>query len=517
MGFQMEKTKYDWQFYTEPNNYSSFALNGERVYWPRGKLLGGTSQINAMIYMRGNRQDYDTWEQMGNPGWNYDFVLEYFKRSEDNTEKKYAEDKHYHATGGLLKVGSFGSNDANKALFKKGFKEIGLKEVKISNSNEFLGYFDAQGTVDGGERCGTAKAFLASAKKRKNLHVIKNALVTTLKFDAQGSVNGVNFRLGDSEFSANSKKEVVLSAGVVGSPQLLMLSGIGPRAELQKHNIFLRKDLPVGLNLQDHIVIPLLMSFDRFNSTEYTPQYYADQMYQYSIHRKGDLTNIGGADLMLYASTVNDPNFPDVQINPLDFDRQQNGLPFILKMFNINDGFIKSLNKLNEKVKVTVWCVILLNPKSRGHIGLASKSPFEKPKIYPNYLYEKEDVDVLVNGIKMVTKLTTTKAFIAQGAQVVNAYLPPCDKFSFQSDLYWQCFVRQLTTSGYHHAGTCKMGPLNDSTTVVDSMLRVKGVKGLRVVDASIMPKLVSGNTNAPTIMIGEMGADFIKYDWWKD
>lgn len=464
--------------------------------------------------MRGNPRDYDTWERMGNPGWGWDAVTKYFKKSEDNTDKSYKKVSRYHATGGLLKVGDFGNNDPMKKVFKAGFKELGFKEIQFSNANEFLGYFVAQATVDKGERCGTATAFLATAKKRKNLNVIKNAHVTNLEFDDSGAVSGVQFLLGNQKLKASAKKEVVVSAGVVGSPQLLMVSGIGPRAELQKHNIKVRKNLPVGLNLQDHINIPLGMAFYNSTTTASKPTDTADRMYEYEVHRKGYYTNIGGSDLMLFASTINDPKYGDIQINPLVFDRNHPDIQFLLTMFNLNDGVIKSFTSLSDNARIVIWCMILLTPKSRGHIDLASPSILDAPKIYPNYLHEKEDVDVLARGLQMLSQLSLTKVFSKQESQLVRINLPACDKFEYQSVKYWECYTRHMTISAYHHVGTCKMGPLNEAATVVDPELKVKGVKGLRVADASIMPKLVSGNTNAPTIMIGEKAADFIKKDW---
>lgn len=510
----MEKTDFDWQFYSEPNNYSSLSLKGGRGYWPRGKVLGGCSQINTMIYMRGNRRDYDTWEQMGNTGWGWDTVLEYFKKSEDNTDPKYAADTKYHGTGGPIKVSSFGSTDATMDIFKEGYKELGFNEIDISNADEFLGYFHAQGTVYKGERFETAKGYLAPAKGRKNLFVIKKAHVTSLKFAADGSVNGVDFLLGKKKISARAKKEVVVSAGTVGSPQILILSGIGPKAQLKKLNIPIQKDLPVGLNLHDHILIPIGMVLDESNSTSYTAMDYSDQMYQFLVHRNGILTTIGTTELSLFVSTVFDMDYGDLQIIPMSFVRQHPGLQNTLSLYNLKDEVIESFTKRNENAIVVVWCIVLLNPKSKGYIDLASKSPLDSPRIYPNYLNEKEDVDVVVNGIKLVNLLTETLPFLNHGSQLVRVNLPACDNFQYQSDIYWECYVRQLTIPAAHSVGSCRMGPLAEPATVVDPTLKVKGVKGLRVVDASIMPNQVSGNINAPTMMIGEMAADMIKKDW---
>lgn len=470
-----------------------------------------------MVYLRGNQRDYDNWVEMGNPGWGWNDVVEYFKKSEDNTNSKYAQDKRYHATGGLLKVGNLGTNDeGHKRYLRKGFQEMGVKEIKVPNADEFLGYFDVQGTVDGGERFGAAKAFLASTKGRKNLHVIKHAHVTKLKFNNDGAVNGVTFALGETQMSVSAKKEVVLSAGTIGSPQILMLSGIGPRAELEKHQIEVKQSLPVGLNLQDHTLIPFGTAFHKSTAKPITPADFADFMYQFNIHRTGYLTSLGVADFTVLASTVNDTKYPDIQLHNLFYERQHPGLRSLLALFNLNNDIIDTFTQINEEASVTVWCLILLNPKSRGHISLATNSAFDAPKIYPNYLHEEEDVGVLVNGLKMLNRFSETKAFAKLEGQVVQAHLPDCDTFEYKSDEYWECYVRHMTTTVYHPVGTCKMGPLNGEATVVDPKLKVKGVKGLRVVDASIMPTVVSGNTNAPAIMIGEMGADLIKSDWMR-
>lgn len=510
----MQKSEFDWQYYTEPSNYSSLGLNGGQAYWPRGKILGGCSQINAMIYLRGNRRDYDTWELKGNSGWGWDTVLEYFKKSEDNTEEKYAMDKQHHSTGGLLKVGSFGSNEPTKKIFKEAFNEMGFKEILASYAKEYLGYFDVQGTVYGGERYEVAKGFLASAKGRKNLNIIKNAHVSKLRFAADGSVNGVIFVVDNKTIIARSRKEVVLSAGSVGSPQILMLSGIGPRSKLEKLKIPIQNNLPVGLNLQDHFLIPFGMAFDKSNSTPYTTLDTAEQMYEFNVHRKGPLTNIGATDVSLFMSTVNDKQFPDIQIIPISFKRQHPGLRLTLGTYNLRDDIIESFIKANQEANLVVWCVILLLPKSIGYIDLASKSPFDGPMIYPNYLSERKDVDVIVKAMQKVFQISETKVFCKHEVQVVRVSLPACDKFKYKSDLYWECYVRHMTVPASHPVGTCKMGRLNESSTVVDNELKVKGVKGLRVADASIMPQQVSGNTNAPTIMIGEMAADFMKSDW---
>lgn len=473
--------------------------------------------MNGMYYVRGNPRDYDTWEKMGNTGWNWDTALKYFKKSEDNTDKKYAKDTKYHATGGLLKVGQLGSTDPTKSIVKEALSELGHTEIEISNADKFLGYYDAQGTVFGGERFETLKGYLVTAKGRNNLHIIKNALVTKLNFGADGLVKGIAFEWGGTNLTATSTKEVVLSAGAIGTPQLLMLSGIGPRDELDSHKIPVHKDLPVGFNLQDHVIIPVLFGLD--NSTNPTPltlAYTADQMYEYTMRRTGYFSSLGGGNLLAFYSTVNDPKYPNIQLHSLDFEKQDSGLQTVLSMFNMNDEVVASYTNINQNSKIALFGVVLLQPVSRGRVKLASTNPFDAPKIYNNYLAEQADVNVLVEGIKRLVKVTQTKAFEIHDGHLVRPNLPDCDKLVYQSDSYWACYVRQLTVSIYHPAGTSKMGPLSEAATVVDPDLKVKGVKGLRVVDASIIPKIVSGNINAPTIMVAEVAADKIKNEWAK-
>lgn len=467
-----------------------------------------------MYYVRGNPNDYNKWEKMGNSGWGWETVLKYFKKSEDNTNPKYAADIRNHATGGPIKVGRLGADDPIKTLVKKGLKELGFKEIRKSNGNEFLGYYEAQGTLYNGERFEAAKGYLATAKGRPNLHVIKNALVTELTFNENNTATGIKFVLDNVNLIASAKKEVVLSAGTINSPQILKLSGIGPRDELEKLNILVRKDLPVGFNLQDHLLVPLVAIFDNGTSTPMTLTDLADAMYQYTVHREGYLSNIGSGDLLTFFSTTNDHKYPDIESYILSFDEQDSGLPLVLNSFNLNPDLQASFLNANQFAKLNIFGVSLLHPKSRGNVELASASPFDAPKIHANYFDEQEDVETVIKAIKKIMEITKTKSFADHNGQVVKMNLPPCDKFEYESDSYWECYARQITVTIYHPAGTCKMGPIEEAATVVDPDLKVKGIEGLRVVDASIMPTIISGNLNAPTVMIAEYASDKIKKDW---
>lgn len=484
------------------------------MIWNRGKMLGGSGQMNANYYIRGNSRDYDNWEKMGNPGWGWEQALKYFKKSEDNLNPRYVADSHYHAAGGLLKVGKLGAPDEAKNMIINGYKEMGYKLIDISNADKYLGYFEAQGTIFEGQRYGAARAFLASAGGRSNLNIIQNAHVTTLTFAKDGSVNGVKFELNGLSLSAYARKEVVVSAGTVNTPQLLMLSGIGPRDELERHNIPVRVNLPVGLNLQDQPLILIAMAFENSTATPVSLTELADEVYQYMVHQKGTFASLGGGDLVFFFSTKNDPNFPDIQVHSLDYDVQDSGLAITGNAINLQNDAIESLTLANANAKVSVFAVCLLNPKSRGRIQLASASPFDAPLIHANFLSEKDDLDVIVKGAKMVNEFSKTKTFAKHQGQKIRLSVPACDKLKYESDSYWECYARQLTATFWHPVGTSKMGPVREAETVVDSELKVKGVNGLRVVDASIMPRVTSGNTNAPTIMIAEKASDMIKSKW---
>lgn len=484
-------------------------------YWPRGKLLGGSSAINAMIYIRGNRRDYDHWSELGNPSWDWDSVLEYFKKSEDNHVDYMAEDKKHHGVGGLLKVDHGNSFLAMKAILAECFFEMGHKETFDVNGDEYLGVTVAPLSAYKGTRWSTAKAFLLPAKDRPNLSIIKNAHVTTLTYNDDGSVSGVNFVIDHSvEKSATVRKEVVLSAGTINTPQILMQSGIGPKAQLDRFDIPLVKDLPVGKLLEDHVYVPYFLSFSKTSPIERYPLDVIEMIYNYGIHRTGDLSKVGSVDWVAFVNTLNDTEYPDLQYHVLYSYQNEPMLRTYLNLIGYKEEIIEPILASNAYSETVIFAVTLLNPKSKGRLELRSADPFERLKIYHNYLSSQADVDTLLRGIRILRNLTGTDMSQMYEGEDLRPKLTACDLLEYDSDAYWECYIRHMSTTLYHPTGTAKMGPDSDDGAVVDSRLRVRGVKGLRVVDASIMPKIVSGNTNAPAIMIGEKGADFIKEDY---
>lgn len=509
----LQGTRVDWNYYAEESRSACLGLKrGSR--WHAGKGLGGSSGINAMLYIRGNRRDYDRWAELGNEGWQGEKVLEYFKKSQDNRVEHVADNRVHHAIDGPLKVDSFSSIMMIKMILAEAVFELGYKEIFDCNADEHIGFITVQGTIDRGSRCSTAKAFLQVANDRPNIRIIKNAHVTNLEFRKNGSVKGVQFKIGNKILHATTKKEVILSAGALSTPKLLMLSGIGPHHQLAKHNITVRHELPVGFNLQDHLSVPYAMAFHRSNAMPLNVKDFADAVYQYSTYQVGLLATIGASDFMGFVSTVNDTQYPNIQYLVYHFHKNSPDLRLMFENYGYKDEIVESFVRANTKAELVVWAVTLLKPKSRGKIVLSSSDPMDPPKIYHNYLMERVDLETTVKGLNILRNISTTNTFAIHEGEVVHVTLPDCDKFDRESDKYWQCYVRHMGTTSHNPVGTAKMGPDSDMRAVVDAKLKVKGVRQLRVVDASIMPEIVSGNTNAPTIMIGEMASDFIKAEW---
>ncbi|XP_071858531.1 glucose dehydrogenase [FAD, quinone]-like [Bombus fervidus] len=512
----LQHTKIDWQYTTEPNNSYCLAMEDGRCRWPRGKLLGGSSGINAMLYVRGAKKDYDIWEQQGNPGWSYQDVLPYFLKSEDNRDRSFAETP-YHSTGGYLTVEQPRWRTPLADAFIEAGKEMGY-ENRDFNGERHTGFMIPQGTTRDGSRCSTAKAFLRPARMRKNLHVAMEAYVTKILIDSSSKkAYGVEFVRNGETLRIRAKKEVIVSGGTINSPQLLMLSGIGPKEHLSEHGIRVIQDLVVGHNLQDHVAVGGLMFLvnEEISSIE-SKMGNISYILEYAMSADSPLSTLGRLEGLSFINTKYanaSDDFPDIQLHFLSLEFSSE---IFRELLGLTREFYDAVfGKLNGRGS---WSALptLLRPKSRGVIKLRSNNPFDHPLIYPNYFEEPEDMATLVEGAKFVFELSKTDSFKRYGSEMNPTPFPGCKHIPMYSDSFWECMARFLPATIYHPVGTCKMGPKSDANAVVDARLRVHGVAGLRVIDASIMPNHVSGNTNAPTIMIGEKGADMVKEDWLK-
>ena len=468
----------NWDYSTEPEAQ----LGGRRLWWPRGKVLGGSSSINAMCYIRGHKRDYDEWDELGATGWYWDNVLPYFRRSEGNTRGQ----TRLHNDKGPLTISDPRHSNPLSAVFVEAAHQAGHELTDDFNGDYQDGFGWYQTTTRLGARASTAEAFLKPARKRRNLTVITGAQASRVLFDGDRAT-GVEFRVGKKTQQASASREVLLCGGALNSPQLLMLSGIGPAEELREHGIEVRVDSPgVGGNLQDHLDVCTMqrctqkITYDHASDIAVGLQYY--------LFKKGPGTsNIAEAGGFLRSKLAEDAR-PDVQFHfvpaQLD-DHGRNQMP----------GYGYTLH------------ACYLRPRSRGRLHLASANPSDKVRIAANYLSDGEgrDWQMMLECVRLSREIFAQPAF----APYRGEELFPGDGVRDEAGL--REFIARKAESIYHPVGTCRMGADDDASAVLDPQLRVRGVKNLRVVDASAMPKLVGGNTNAPTIMIAERAADLIR------
>ena len=468
----------NWAFNTVPQK----GLNGRIGYQPRGKGLGGSSAINAMVYIRGHRADYDQWASLGNSGWSYSDVLPYFKRAEDNADF----DGEFHGKGGPLSVAKLRTDNPVQQTFLEAAQQAQFRLREDFNGDDHEGLGIYQVTQRNGERCSAARAYVhPHMGTRPNLRVETFAHATRILFEGKRAV-GVEYMQGKEKKVLRARREVIVASGAFQSPQLLMLSGVGDAAALGKHGIESVHHLPgVGQNLQDHIdfVFGYMSDNPNFNglSLKQVPRLLR-AIGQYRRERRGPMTS-NFAECGGFLKTRPDLDIPDIQLH--------------FGMAMADDHGRKRHNGTGFTCHVC-----LLRPKSRGEVTLGSADPMAAPLIDPNFFGDPADLETMVAGYKTTRRLMETPALRAlQKQEMYTAGVKTDDDI--------RNILRARADTVYHPVGTCKMG--SDAMAVVDAKLRVHGMEGLRVVDASIMPTLVGGNTNAPTIMIGEKAADIIK------
>ncbi len=461
----------NWNYNTTPQS----ELHDRELYWPRGKVLGGSSSINAMCYIRGQAEDYDAWEALGNPGWGYHDVLPYFLKSEDNSRGA----SHYHGVGGPLSVSDLRHTNKLSHAFINAGTQLGLAANPDFNGARQEGFGFYQVTQRNGRRCSTAVGYLDPVRERDNLTILVRARARELLWDGQQRIRGIRYRHQgrDHEVSAG---EVLLSGGAINSPHLLMLSGIGSGYQLRQHDIPIRHELPgVGANLQDHLDVCVLQRCTR-PITYDQPNEIAIGLNYWVTHGGVGSSNVAEAGAFI-ASELSEDGRPDIQLHfvpaQLD-DHGRNRLP----------GYGYTMH------------ACYLRPHSRGEIRLQSANPDQAPLMDPRYLSEPFDIEAMLVATRTAREVLAAPAFDEyRGPEIL-----PGRKARSDADLL--TFIRTKAETIYHPVGTCKMG--QDNMAVVDHQLKVHGLEGLRVIDASIMPKLISGNTNGPTVMLAEKIAD---------
>lgn len=470
--------KLNWKFQTEPDP----GMKGRQIYWPRGKTLGGSSSINGLIFIRGQKEDYDHWRDLGNIGWGWDDVLPYFKKAEGNDRLG----EPLHSQTGPLKASSIPKKHPLVEAFKRAANHLGVPSTDDFNNltQEGVGYY--QLTTNKGFRCSTAVAYLRPAKKRKNLEIMTNSQACKVIFEGKRAV-GIEIIQHGIKRIIRANKEVILSAGAIQSPQILQLSGIGPAKLLEEFNIPVIHDLPgVGENLQDHLQHRLIYELNQPISTNDQLSSWFGQLkmgLDWLLFRGGPLSigiNQGG----LFTRVMKDSKSPDIQFHLATLSAEMAGgkvHPF--------SGFTMS--------------VCQLRPESRGHVRIQSADPLVPPKMFANYLATQYDRDISIAAVKYARTLSQTEPLRSLITREVKPINP-------QSDEEILDFCRENGATIFHPTGTCQMGTDDNPLAVLDSSLRVRGVQGLRIVDCSAMPTLPSGNTNWPAVMLAERAADLI-------
>ena len=470
--------KLNWKFQTEPDP----GMNGRQIYWPRGKTLGGSSSINGLIFIRGQKEDYDLWRDLGAKGWGWDNVLPYFKKAEGNDRLG----EPLHSQSGPLKASSIPKKHPLVEAFKKTANQLGVPNTEDFNNltQEGVGYY--QLTTDNGLRCSTAAAYLKPIKKRKNLTILTNSQACKIIFEDKKAV-GIEIIRGGVKSIVRANKEVILSAGAILSPQLLQLSGVGPAPLLREFNIPIVKDLPgVGENLQDHLQYRLIYELNQPISTNDQLSSWFGQLkmgLDWLLFRGGPLSigiNQGG----LFTRVMKDSKTPDIQFHLATLSAEMAGgkvHPF--------SGFTMS--------------VCQLRPESRGHVRIQSADPLTPPKMFANYLSTQYDRDTSIAAVNYARKIAQTEPLRSLITREVKPNNPQSDEEILE-------FCRNTGATIFHPTGTCQMGSDDNPMAVLDAELKVRGVEGLRVVDCSAMPTVPSGNTNWPAVMLAERASDLI-------
>ncbi|XP_075973649.1 ecdysone oxidase-like [Anticarsia gemmatalis] len=515
--FSLHNSDFNWRYKTVNDGRTNQGNQDGCIYWPRGKMVGGSTNINAMMYVQGNSEDYQRWFDAGNTEWTVEDVRRCFRKSENYQDQLLDQDpdiRNHYGHDGPLVINTFNSTErvrGNKLI--SAYDEIGIKKVKDINVANAFGAAIMTVTASNGERNSMSKAYLVPIKDRKNFSIMKNALVTKVLINDLNQAYGVLVEQNGVTVTIHANIEVILSAGALNTPQILMLSGIGPKEHLESKGIQTIVDLPmVGQNLIDHLLFPITVFSD-----ELTENSEADDEFdnlKYFHNRSGPLAQNVVLDTFAFYATNEDAKYPEFEAYVLRKRKNSSGLKKeFVTLFRFTDHVADSIVELNQNHTLHLFLLSLLHPLSSGTITLSSNNPKDPPLINANYFADDNDLELMVSGIQKLLELLDTEYFKSIGGFLGRTRTPNCDELELGSREYWKCQCLDIVSTVFHPVKTCKMGQL-ESDSVVSSRLKVHGVENLRVVDGSVMPNHISGNTMAPCVMVAERAAELIKEDY---
>ncbi|XP_050328007.1 glucose dehydrogenase [FAD, quinone]-like [Bactrocera neohumeralis] len=518
----LQGTHSNWGYKSVPQKLACFGMNNNECALPRGKILGGTSSINYMIYNRGNRRDYDGWAAAGSKGWSYDEVLPYFLKSE-NAQLSGLEWSPYHNHSGPLNVEDVGYRTQFSHAFVRGAQQAGHPYTDYNGESQ-VGVSYVQATTQNGRRHSAYRAFIRPVRRvRRNLSIFTFAQVLRVLVDPQTKVAyGVEFLHQKKQYIFKAHKEVILSAGAFNSPQLLMLSGIGPADNLNAIGIPVIQELPVGKRMYDHMshIGPVFLT-NTTGQTTYPTSITLSDIKRFFLFgdRNTRLSSIGGVECLAFVkipSSQRPSDWPDVELITVLGGMASDDGTGLKEGGNIRQDLYDQLYLPLQLARQEHFTVLIMDfhPRSVGRLWLHNRDPLRWPIIDPKYFSNEEDIEHLLEGIKAAIRIGETPAMKRIGARLYDKPVPGCENYLFGSDDYWRCSIRTLSYTLHHQVATCRMGSPTDDTTVVDPQLKVHGIRKLRIVDTSIIPFPPTAHTNAPAFMIGEKAADLIRAEW---